>query len=136
VSAAAAIADSSRVRLPVLQRPRTRGECIDGPRPCQWTTCRHHLASDLDERPGEPKFVLKHDPATMAETCSLDFADRGGGTLGEVGAAFGGLTRERIRQIQVSALANLIRTLRRLRLLPRDKDAAEVLRAVMSGLQP
>lgn len=29
------------------QRPRTRGECKDGPRPCPWVSCRHHLLLEI-----------------------------------------------------------------------------------------
>jgi hypothetical protein len=42
----------------------------------------------------------------MNETCALDIADRGGTTLEEVGAIMN-LTRERIRQVEVKALAKL-----------------------------
>ena len=42
----------------------------------------------------------------MTETCALDVADRGGTTLEEVGAIMN-LTRERIRQVEVKALAKL-----------------------------
>ena len=42
----------------------------------------------------------------MAETCSLDVADRGGITLEEVGAILN-LTRERIRQVEVRGLLKL-----------------------------
>src|SRR5687768_18394193 len=42
----------------------------------------------------------------MNETCALDIADRGGTTLEEVGAILN-LTRERIRQVEVKALAKL-----------------------------
>lgn len=38
-----------RHRLPVVdgaaelpQRPRTRGECVGGERPCPWASCEHH----------------------------------------------------------------------------------------------
>lgn len=27
------------------QRPLTRAECVDGPRPCPWTSCTHHLVN-------------------------------------------------------------------------------------------
>lgn len=30
-----------------VQRPRTRAECIDGPRPCPWASCRHHLLLEI-----------------------------------------------------------------------------------------
>ena len=42
----------------------------------------------------------------LAETCSLDVADREGLTLEQVGAAVN-LTRERIRQIERGALRKL-----------------------------
>jgi len=42
----------------------------------------------------------------MAETCSLDVADRGGITLEDVGAILN-LTRERIRQVEVRGLVKI-----------------------------
>jgi hypothetical protein len=42
----------------------------------------------------------------MSESCALDVADRGGTTLEDVGAIMN-LTRERIRQVEVKALAKL-----------------------------
>ena len=79
---------------PKGRRPRTRGECADGPRPCQWINCRHHLA------------IESRWPSRLTESCALDLADRDGLTLAEIGDALG-YTRERIRQIQKRALAKL-----------------------------
>jgi hypothetical protein len=42
----------------------------------------------------------------LGESCALDVADRGGTTLEDVGAIMN-LTRERIRQVEVKALAKL-----------------------------
>src|SRR5262249_53683369 len=42
----------------------------------------------------------------MGDSCALDIADRGGTTLEDVGAIMN-LTRERIRQVEVKALAKL-----------------------------
>ena len=42
----------------------------------------------------------------LAESCALDVADRGGTTLEDVGAIMN-LTRERIRQVEVKALAKM-----------------------------
>jgi len=88
-------------------RPRTRGDCVGGPRPCPFVSCSHHLYLDVNEDTGAIK--LNHpgkEPWELAETCSLDVADRGGSTLEEI-AAFLGLTRERIRQIEERALRGI-----------------------------
>ncbi len=76
------------------KRPLTRGDCLDGPRPCPWAACRYHLASE------------QRGPEEVRESCALDVADRGGSTLEEVAACFD-LTRERIRQIEAEALGKV-----------------------------
>lgn len=73
--------------------PLTRGDCVDGPRPCPWTGCRYHLADVVRSR-------------TLTETCCLDVAARGEETLDAVGKILG-VTRERIRQIEAAALTRL-----------------------------
>lgn len=45
------------------------------------------------------------EPEDMAISCSLDVADEGGKTLEDVGLAMG-LTRERIRQIEMMGMEN------------------------------
>jgi hypothetical protein len=86
-----------------IDRPLTRGDCKEMPRPCPFVSCSHHLY---------PVFVLGAqtrsplsdcEPWQMPETCDLDVADRGGATLEEVGKITG-VTRERIRQIEEKAL--------------------------------
>ena len=78
-----------------LTRPRTRGDCLSGgtneARPCPWNTCKH---SFMD--------------AAGVTHCTLDFADKGGMTLEEIGDILG-LTRERARQIEANALFKLKR---------------------------
>jgi hypothetical protein len=89
------------------ERPRTREDCKTGPRPCPWVTCQHHLYLDVDPLTGSLKLNFPHlEVWEMAETCSLDVADRGGITLEEVGAILN-LTRERIRQVEVRGLTRL-----------------------------
>jgi hypothetical protein len=88
-------------------RPKTRGDCIDGERPCPFVSCKHHLYLDVSARTGAIKLNFPDlEVWEMTETCALDVADRGGTTLEEVGAIMN-LTRERIRQVEVKGLAKL-----------------------------
>ena len=84
--------------------PRTRGECLPGApfaaRPCPFSRCRYRL-----DGPGE--------------TCALDVADLGGESAATVGALLGGLTRQRVEQIERVALA---RVRVRLAVLTRDPE--------------
>ena len=88
-------------------KPRTRAECADGPRPCPFVSCKHHLFIDVSNRTGAIKLNFPDlEVWDMPESCALDVADRGGTTLEDVGAIMN-LTRERIRQVEVKALAKL-----------------------------
>jgi hypothetical protein len=90
-----------------IERPRTRAECSDAPRPCPFVSCKHHLYLDVSARTGAIKLNFPDlEVWEMSETCALDVADRGGTTLEEVGAIMN-LTRERIRQVEVKGLAKL-----------------------------
>jgi len=88
-------------------KPRTRAECVDGPRPCPFISCKHHLYVDVSPRTGAIKLNFPDlEVWELAESCALDVADRGGTTLEDVGAIMN-LTRERIRQVEVKALAKM-----------------------------
>lgn len=88
-------------------KPRTRAECADGARPCPFVSCRYHLYIDVSPRTGAIKLNFPDlEVWEMGESCALDVADRGGTTLEDVGAIMN-LTRERIRQVEVKALAKL-----------------------------
>jgi hypothetical protein len=90
-----------------LDRPSTRGECKEGERPCPYVSCKHHLYLDVNPETGSIKLNFPDlEVWEMAETCSLDVADRGGITLEEVGEILN-LTRERIRQVEVRGLLKL-----------------------------
>lgn len=92
---------------PDVDRPLTRGDCANMPRPCPFVSCSHHLYLDVNPDTGTVKLNFPHlEPWEMAETCSLDVADRGGITLEEVGAILN-LTRERIRQVEVRGLTRI-----------------------------
>src|SRR5258706_12407811 len=88
-------------------KPRTRADCAEAPRPCPFVSCKHHLFLDVSARTGAIKLNFPDlEVWDMNETCALDVADRGGTTLEDVGAIMN-LTRERIRQVEVKALAKL-----------------------------
>lgn len=67
--------------------PLTRGDCVNGPRPCPHVTCVHHM---LD----------------ATETCMLDVTDQGELSLQAVGNIFG-ISKERVQQIEERAMAKL-----------------------------
>jgi hypothetical protein len=89
------------------RKPRMRVECLEGPRPCPFVSCKYHLYIDVSPRTGAIKLNFPDlEVWEMGESCALDVADRGGTTLEDVGAIMN-LTRERIRQVEVKALAKL-----------------------------
>lgn len=95
-----------RARLDAL-RPKTRGECAEGPRPCPHVSCRHHLYLDVSPRTGAIKLNFPDlEVWDMPISCALDVAENGATTLEDVGGILN-LTRERIRQLELSALSRL-----------------------------
>lgn len=70
-------------------RPKTRADCIDGPRPCPWIGCRYHLAITADPdresvKETFPEMNILSDPEgpglqyleEIMGTCALDIADK------------------------------------------------------------
>ena len=88
-------------------RPKARGDCRHAERPCPYVSCKYHLYLDINPQTGSVKLNFPDlEVWEMPETCALDVADRGGITLEEVGALLN-LTRERIRQVELSGLKKL-----------------------------
>ena len=88
-------------------RPVRRSECAQGPRPCLYVACKYHLYLDVNPETGSIKINFPdRDPWELEDTCALDVAERGGVTLEEVGEILN-LTRERVRQVEVSGLEKL-----------------------------
>lgn len=92
--------------VPDVERPKTRGDCFGGPRPCQFVGCKFHTYLDVTEK---GSLVINRpdvDVAELTASCSLDIADREPVTLEEVGGVLN-LTRERVRQLEGAALKKL-----------------------------
>lgn len=81
-------------------RPRTRGDCVDGPRPCPWVGCRYNLYLDVrrahpvKRRRYPPEVRLSHPDREPWEvppdqSCALDVADSGRQGTREVGRLLG-----------------------------------------------
>jgi hypothetical protein len=86
------------------ERPRTRGDCAQVPRPCPYIACKYSLYLDVSPT-GSIILNFPHlEPGQMPaeRSCALDLAERGPMTL-EYIAVVTNLTRERIRQIELKA---------------------------------
>jgi hypothetical protein len=109
---------TAQLRLPIVDelvdstehvRPRTRGECADGPRPCPWASCRHNLAVDVVDdlrRHGAPPEVIEHEIPDGRPSCALDVADEGAED-GPAVADMLGVSRQFIHLIVETALTRL-----------------------------
>ncbi len=99
--------ETEMLRVIDTQRPRTRADCINGPRPCLFVSCKHNLYLDVNPETGSIKLNFPDKEIWELEhTCALDVAEKGGITLEEVGAIMN-LTRERIRQVETRGLLKL-----------------------------
>jgi hypothetical protein len=88
-------------------RPKTRADCVNGPRPCMFVSCKHNLYLDVNPETGSIKLNFPDKEISELEhTCALDVAEKGGITLEEVGEIMN-LTRERIRQVETRGLIKL-----------------------------
>ena len=83
-----------------IERPRTRADCKDMPRPCVFVGCRYNLYLDVNPSTGSIKFNHPDlEPDEVQASCALDVAEAQGATLEEVGFLIN-MTRERVRQIE------------------------------------
>lgn len=112
-----------------IGKPRTRAECVNGPRPCPYVSCKHHLYLDVSEMTGAIKLNFPDlEVEEMGESCALDVADRGGATLEETAQVMN-ITRERVRQVENTAILSM--SVRELRLLAEYQDGADVSRVLV-----
>lgn len=96
-------------------RPRTWGECLamglgTAELPCPWVSCEAHLCVEVTESGSLREVWPDRDVTEAPATCALTIAAEGGHTLDDVGRVLN-LTRERMRQIEKSALPQLRDTL-------------------------
>ena len=94
---------------PTPPRPRTRADCIDGPRPCPWVACRHHLNLEVNPTGGLRQLEAAPWTSEANPSCSLDLVDAHGTLTLEQVASILGLTRERVRQVEMKAFARVRR---------------------------
>lgn len=90
----------------ITGRPRTRGDCIDVPRPCPFVGCEYNNYLDINGDNGSLKINFPDKEPWEIEprgSCALDVADEAGCTLEEVGTILN-VSRERIRQIESHVL--------------------------------
>lgn len=91
-------------------RPRTRADCIDGPRPCVRVSCQWHPYLDVNPETGAIKLNFPHLAVhELPTTCILDAIEAAGDdglTMERVGEILN-LTRERVRQREVRALIKM-----------------------------
>lgn len=109
------------LHLPVLeevgegelpQRPRTRADCIDGPRPCPWVGCRHHLYLEVKPSTGNIQYNFPAlEPDELEASCALDVVDElGPATYTEIGKRLN-VTKTRIEQLIHLAVFSLRKAL-------------------------
>lgn len=92
-------------------RPQTFADCesvgLGDITPCPFVSCKHHLYLDVNPRTGSIKLNFPdREVDELPATCALRVAEQGGATLEDV-ADIIGVVRERIRQVQDRALAQL-----------------------------
>ncbi len=93
-------------------RPSKRSDCAKIPRPCPFVTCRYNLFLDVCPN-GSLRIPYGEDPEAVLgreNSCALDLAAEGERTLHDVGR-HQALTRERVRQIEATAVAKVKRVL-------------------------
>ena len=90
----------------LLERPRVRGDCIDGPRPCPWALCRHHLYLEVLEDGALKLNFPGRALEQLEQTCSLDVADEGEQSVERIGELLN-LTGRRVQQIEREVVTRL-----------------------------
>lgn len=89
------------VHLP--DRPKTRADCVNGPRPCPWVGCRYHLYLDVNPSTGSIRFNFpRENPEDLEHSCVLDLAESCI-ELKHIAELFN-ISKQRVHQIENKAL--------------------------------
>jgi hypothetical protein len=101
---AAPLSPEDLALLESTPRPRTRGECREGPRPCPWYGCRHHLGLQV-MTDHTVRVHIDPEEDTDRDTCALDVAERDGLELVDVflQRLMGDASRQAIQQGEARA---------------------------------
>lgn len=94
------------------RRPKTRAGCVLIDRPCPFVSCKHHLYLDVNQHGGMKLNFPDLEPDELAESCSLDVADRGPQPFELIGDILN-VTREAVRLIELRAKRRLGQSLER-----------------------
>jgi len=81
----------------------TNGACMQLDDPCPQSNCRHHIHNSAKES------QIARSALTRT-TCSLKLAEKGSLNLEEIGGLLG-ITRERVRQVELGGLTKLKKNL-------------------------
>lgn len=92
------------------ERPPNREICENGVRPCPYVSCRYHLYLDVRGDGVLRVNFPEREPDEMMASCALDMAEDGPRTLDQV-AGLMGMSKERARQLESSALEKLRKAL-------------------------
>lgn len=95
-----------RLRLVEESRPRTRGDCAEGRRPCPFVSCRHHLYLEVQPSGAILVNFPALEPHQLKRSCSLDEADLGPKSLREVGRRMN-MSFECVRGIEGDAIRSV-----------------------------
>ena len=100
---------SGREALEIIdyQRPTTREDCRGKVRPCLFVACTYHLYLEVTDKGSIVLNYPQREPWELEETCALDIAEKEDGSTLETIGDYLNLTRERVRQIERSALDKL-----------------------------
>lgn len=92
--------------IPLLPRPRTRGDCANVPRPCPFVSCRFHLYLDVSVRGRLTVNFPDKEPSELENSCALDVAEQGEHSTKGLRPIMG-KSKQAIEQAEWQALAKL-----------------------------